>query len=869
MLILNKSVFRRAKNNGNIHNLKNIYNNLFNQLPASCIICDTEGVIIQPNKFVSTLTKYSQDELKEKSIFDFMQIYKTKFNLEYLEKMKNGSTITFKCNLTDKFSDNFAVKVTIIPILNKQDLIGMYVVILEQSGVKEVNTYEELDNINISLEKTERRFRSLLYNSNDIFEIINLDGTIKYISPSIERLAGLKPEDRIGENVFEYLDEKGRATLNKMLDLALKDPSKIIKGDIMFETKNEDTIYLEVTMKNGLQEPYIEGIILNWRDITRRIEMQKKIAYISTYDELTGLPNRKFFRKKLRNQCKVSRQNNSSFALMIIGIDGFKYINDSLGYKVGDQLVVEIANRLKSHLNKKGFISRYIGDQFAIIVPNLNTLEEYEQFAKNIVELFSTPFKFDIYDLNINVSLGGSICPDDSQDFDCLKNHALIALLRAKNEGSNNYKFYSPQMNIENYKQFILRNDLKNSVKNNQFKVYYQPLVNLKNNDIIAAEALIRWEHPVWGLVYPNEFIPLAEETGFIINLGNWMLRQVCINYKKWLKNGLLPIKVSINYSSKQFFENNFVENIKNTIEEFELDPHFLIIEITEGALINNSEQVISHINDLRELGIQIAIDDFGTGFSSLSYLNMFDIDILKIDKSFIKNIPSNEVSTKITNSIIGLAKDLKVKLVAEGIENWDQLSYLRRLNCYTGQGYIYSKPVPLDEFEKILLKRKCKPITINTTLVKPKEERRKFFRIDFPYFLEGDITILEINGKKIKVGNTSVLIKNMGPGGLCFISDISFPIKKDIILQFKTELMDKEIKVYGCPVWSEEVDYSLYKYGVEFTFSENDRTELIKILNNFQVKLRNIPGFKEGRFIAHSYSSYFRRKENSNQISQ
>ena len=596
------------------------------------------------------------------------------------------------------------------------------------------------------------------------------------------------------------------------------------------------------------------------RDMSKRKKMEKETEYIANHDELTKLPNRDYFKKRIRLQCEEAKEKENSFALMISDMDGFKYINDALGYQLGDKLIIEIAQRLKTFVGDTKFICRYSGDRFAILVPGLSTREEYESVSKDIVALFLTPFKIDINELNVTMSMGVSIYPEDGSDPDSLKRHANSALLRAKDEGKNRYQFYSSDMNIQNYKQFILRNDLRKAIEEDQFKVYYQPQVNLKTSEILATEALIRWEHPTWGLVPPLEFISLAEETGFIIDIGKWLLRKVCQTYRKWFNEGLEAIKISVNYSGIQFLEKNFMTNIKDVINEFKLDPHFLIIEITESVLMENTEQVISNIQSLRSLGIQVALDDFGTGYSSLQYLNLFNIDILKIDSSFIKNVLSDKTSDIITRSVINLAQELGIKLVAEGIETWEQLSYLRELNCHTGQGFLYSKPVPLQEFEKILAKKTHKPIRFNDSRIIQREESRKFFRIKFTDLLEGDMTILGIDDRKVKLGYTKVLINNMGPGGVCFISNIRLPVKMSIILQFKTELLGEEISVYGCPVWAEEVQGNLYEYGIKFTFEENERSALIRVLNQFQVKNKNNFGFTDGRFISDSPIRYFDR---------
>lgn len=594
-----------------------------------------------------------------------------------------------------------------------------------------------------------------------------------------------------------------------------------------------------------------------WKHILNK--MKKCIIDIVACDEFTGFPNRNYLSRKMKLKCEDAKKSGNSFALMMLDVDGFNHINNTLGYRLGNQLIGKVGQRLKNYLGNEKFICRYSGNQFAIVIPGLNTLKEYEDVARDVMDLFTYPFNMDMYELYVTISIGISLYPGDVQDPDSLIKCACTALLLAADEGKNRYKFYSSNMDISNYKQFMLRNDLHRAIEKNQVRVYYQPQVNLQTNEVLGAEALIRWEHPIWGLVTPDEFITMAEESGYIINLGNWLLRKVCSDYKKWLNDGLPAIKVSVNYSSIQFFQRNFIKSIKNTISEYGLNPQFLIIEITESILIKNSRQVIDQIKNLQALGIQVAIDDFGTGVSSLAYLNTFNLDILKIDRSFIKNIPSDKTSTIITRSLINLARDLGIELVAEGIENWDQLSYLQKLNCYVGQGFLYSQPVSEEDFMRMLAEKKCTPAGTNDGKVISYEERRKFFRINYPKLLEADMGILHSRGKRSNIGNIKVVIKDMGPGGLCFISNIKLPVKKDIILQFTTELLEKEIKVCGCPVWSKENEENLHEYGIKFICDGNERMSLINILN--QVKIRMEKNFRitDGRFVSDSPICYFK----------
>jgi len=678
--------------------------------------------------------------------------------------------------------------------------------------------------------KIQNNFQELLKHSSDVYEIVSPDFTILWIDAAVEKIIGFNPEERIGKNALEFFEGDQKRELIRKMDAVLENPEEVAWGELVLTDKSGKNNRFTYTMANQLEEPSVRGILILWQYVSESEEKQKAIEYIANHDELTGLPNRIYLSKKLKEMCGEQNDPNYTFALIMLDIDGFRYVNDALGYQLGDQLIVQVSQRLKDFLGRDVFLCRYSGDQFAIILQNLKETWEYEQAAKKITSLFNEAFKVDLYELDVTASLGISLYPHDEKDPGMLINYANISLLRSKHEGKNRYKFYSTDIGIQAYKQVVLRNDLLKAIERNQLRLYYQALVKLDSSDILAAEALIRWDHPEWGTVSPNEFIPIAEETGFIINLGNWMLREVCCNYKRWMEQGMPPIKISVNYSGIQFYERNFTENILNIIWEHGLDPGFLIMEITESVFMKNPEKAIIDIKSLQENGIQVALDDFGTGFSSLSYLNSFNIDILKIDRSFIKNITVDNSSSIITRSVIDLAQELKIKLVAEGIENWEQLACLKEMNCYSGQGFIFNKPMPAEEFEKLLVAEKCQPVLHPGP--KKVSNKRKFVRVKIPKVLEADMCIVEQPGLKLKIGNMKVKVKNINANGLCFVSPARLPVNKSVTLKFQIGLKDGgKANIHGYPVWIQETEENLYEYGVEFEHAPSKKTDLAAAL--------------------------------------
>lgn len=373
---------------------------------------------------------------------------------------------------------------------------------------------------------------------------------------------------------------------------------------------------------------------------------------------------------------------------------------------------------------------------------------------------------------------------------------------------------------------------------------------------------MLRWNHPDWGLISPEEFLPLVEESDIIIEIGHWVLRKVCQNYRQWLDTGLPAIKVAVNYSGIQFIEKNPVKTISDIMMEYRLDPHFLIIEITESVLVRDSQKIASDLLGLQEMGIQIALDNFGAGFSSL-YLHKFKIDLIKLDRSFVQNLLVDETCTIITDNILNLARTLKIKPVAVGIETGAQLAILHKLDCYGGQGHLFSAALPPAEFIRIIAKKRCQPRQDSSNVrINYHGQRGRYFRIEFPLLLKGRMTVLSIRGQKVETGMANVAIKEIGPGGLRVITNIKFPVDREVILQFITELLGKEVMVYGAIVSGEEMEEDLYEYDIEFTITENERTKLIGLLNQVQIRMRKDLSFADGNFISCSPGLYFRAEQ-------
>ncbi|MFY9521044.1 MAG: EAL domain-containing protein [Caldicoprobacterales bacterium] len=534
------------------------------------------------------------------------------------------------------------------------------------------------------------------------WEINHIDNTV-YWSDEAYRIHGIEPDQY--ENNFDFFFNKFIHPEDR--DMILNILSKPSKEPVEMEFRiiREDGVIryifqrIEFIFDKKDQVTKIFGIV---QDITEKRLMEKELEYKRNHDLLTGLLNRSYFTQYMDKLCRTKGAKNETFALLLFELDNFTYINDALGFQMGNKLISLVAERLSNSLEDL-YICRYSGSIFAAILENVESIEECRQAAQRLIDTFSETFLLDIYEFDLIINLGISRFPEDGLDSYQLLKNADIAKMRSKNEGKNNYSFFSKEISMQSHKEYTLRRDMLYAIERDELRIFYQPVVNIKTNEIIGVEALVRWVHPVWGTLLPSEFIYIAEETDFIIHMGKWVLSGVCSTYKEWIESGLPRIKVGVNFSGIQFLENNFADKVIDIIERFGLDPSFLIMEITESVVMKKTDKVRADIERLQELGARLALDDFGTGFSSLSYISSFKIDVIKIAASFLHNLRPDSVNYSIIKFIGEMASSLDMYVVAEGVKTRDQLKEIKRLGCIGGQGYFFSKPEPKEEITKIL----------------------------------------------------------------------------------------------------------------------------------------------------------------------
>lgn len=655
------------------------YYSLFEHNIDSVYSMDINGKLLNINTAGRKMLGYSVEELSNMTYRDLVEPDLSEVANEYFNKALKGNPQFYETVCVTKNGNKVPLNISNVPIVVNGKITGVFGIAKDISKVKE----------------SENKYRSLFENNLDIVLALDLEGNVRDVNPKAEILTGLSKQEMLGMNYLSFVASKDIPKAKEDFSVLKKGEASLSVKKITF--KNGDCFELEVKTVPIKEEGKITGLFILARDITEFRQNQKRYQELAFTDQVTGIPNRHWFYSEIENLKKKCNEQVKTLAILSIDFDNFKDVNDTLGHKAGDLCLKKCAERLKSCLRNQDKVSRVGGDEFVVIMEN-TTIEEVKHFTEKILKEMNEPLIIQNHELTVTLSIGismGNNCSTPEK----LLNEADIALIMAKNEGKNNFQFFSDEIREKTRRNSQLESALRSALDREEFELHYQPQIDIKTGKLVGLEALLRW-NPSFGPVSPAEFIPIAEKTGLILPIGEWVFKEVCRQMKRWEKKGLSKVKISLNVSPRQFKDPEFATKVEKITKEAEIDPRYLEIEITESVMLD-VEGAAELIREVKRLGIKIAIDDFGTGYSALSILNDIKIDTLKLDKSMVDNIMVNERKLLIMKGIITVASSVNVPVIVEGVELKEQVNLLERLSVF-GQGYFFSRPLPPEKIESV-----------------------------------------------------------------------------------------------------------------------------------------------------------------------
>ena len=555
-----------------------------------------------------------------------------------------------------------------------------------------------------ALRQSEEKYRSILQNIQEAYFEVDLIGNFTFFNDSLCRITGCSKEELTGANYTRFSDKENSKNVFLAFNKVYSTGDATEGFDWLIIRKDGTKRYIEASVslkKDSSGKPLgFKGVI---RDISERKRIEQELNYMATHDALTGLPNRLMFSQLLNQSIQSAKRNKKQSAIFFIDLDRFKIINDTLGHEAGDQLLQEIAKRFRQSLRAVDVVGRLGGDEFIILIDDFMNMNQVKKVAHKILATAIKPMVLMGEECRVTASIGVSIYPKDGQDEQSLMKNADIAMYFAKEEGKNNVQFYSKNIHSHSNERLSIETNLRMAMERKEFSLEYQARLDFKTGDITGVEALLRWNNSFLGSVTPTQFIPVAEETGLIVPIGRWVLKTACAQNVAWQRQGLPPVCMAVNLSLRQLLDDNLLEDIKTVLKETGMEANLLELEITESMVMHNPSRLISLLTKIKEMDVRLAIDDFGTGYSSLAHIKHFPIDTLKVDRSFIRNIPQDSEDKAITEAIISMGKTLSLTVVAEGVETEEQENFLREHVCDEMQGFYFSKPISADHFADLL----------------------------------------------------------------------------------------------------------------------------------------------------------------------
>jgi diguanylate cyclase (GGDEF)-like protein/PAS domain S-box-containing protein len=613
---------------------------------------------------------------------------------EAIKCLKGESFEPYEYRFVKKNDEVMWVLETITPIVYKEDraTLGSFMDITERKRMEK------------ALRQSEEKYRTILESIQEGYFEVDLTGNFTFCNDSMSRLTGHSKEELLGMNHKQFTNEETAKEVFQAFSEVYntEEPSKGFDWQIIRKNGAEGYIEASLTLQKDSsgKTTGFKGMI---RDITERKRIEQQINYMATHDTLTGLPNRLMFSQLLNHAIRSAQRHGKQLAVLFIDLDRFKVINDSLGHEAGDRLLKEMSRRFKRSLRAVDVVGRLGGDEFIILTEEVDELSQIANVAHKILTTTIQPMVLQGEECRVTASIGISIYPGDGTDEQTLIKNADIAMYFAKEEGKNNYQFYSKDIQSLSNKRFSIETNLRRALERNELSLEYQAKVDFKTGAITGVEALLRWENPYLGSVTPTQFIPVAEETGLIVPIGRWVMKTACAQNVAWQRQGLPPVCMAVNLSLRQLMDDNLLEDIKTALVDSGMAPNLWELEITESMVMHNPTRLITLLTDIKKLGVRLAIDDFGTGYSSLAQIKNFPIDTLKVDRSFIRNLSQDSENQAITQAIITMGKNLSLTVVAEGVETQEQKDFLRDHVCDEMQGFHFSKPIAPDQFADLL----------------------------------------------------------------------------------------------------------------------------------------------------------------------
>ncbi|MGH7846654.1 MAG: EAL domain-containing response regulator [Candidatus Binatia bacterium] len=561
----------------------------------------------------------------------------------------------------------------------------------------------EKDRAEAELHRREEQYRLITENTQDLICMLDPVGNFTYVSPSARSLLGYEAKDLIGSSCFELIHPEDRQAAAATIEQILANADRGAQEFRLCRVTGEWRIFESVGSRILDDGGKPQRAVFVSRDITERKRDEETIRHLAYYDALTGLPNRTLFNDRLAQALAQAYRSRQMLGLMFLDLDRLKAVNDTLGHAMGDRLLQGVSERLKTCLRDGDTIARLGGDEFLLLLQGVTHLEDVAKVAQRLLEGLKPSFYCEGQELHTTASIGIALYPNDSKDAESLMKNADTAMYRAKELGRNNYQFYSASMNESALQRLSLENNLRRALQRREFVLHYQPQMNLTTGQITGAEALIRWNHPELGMIPPARFIPIAEESGLILPVGEWVMATATAQNKAWQEAGLRPLRIAVNLSPLHFKHKDLAQTIAKILQQTALDARYLELEVTESVIMqttdSDADAVVATMLKLKETGIHVSIDDFGTGYSSLSYLKRFPVDTVKIDQSFIRDITTNPDDAAIAKAIISIAHSLSLRVIAEGVETEQQLNFLSSERCDEIQGFFLSRAVPADDF--------------------------------------------------------------------------------------------------------------------------------------------------------------------------